>query len=81
MAGFTIDDGRTRILYQVNEGGSTRLFALDARTYRPIALPKLPAADHVFAGATTRDGRFTVLSVDTGDGAARELVHDWKTGR
>ncbi len=80
VSGFTIDQARTRILYQVNEGGSTRLFALDARTYRPVALPRLPPADHVLAGATTRDGRFTVLSVDPGDAPSASWVHDWKTG-
>jgi dipeptidyl aminopeptidase/acylaminoacyl peptidase len=80
VAGFSIDRARTRILYQVNEAGSTRLFALDARTYRPIQLPKLPAADHVNAGATTRDGRFTVLSIDPGDAPRTSWVHDWRTG-
>jgi dipeptidyl aminopeptidase/acylaminoacyl peptidase len=80
VAGFKLDHGRTRLLYQVNQAGSTRLFALDARTYRPIRLPKLPAADHVFAGATTRDGRYTVLSVDPGDAPSASWIHDWKTG-
>jgi dipeptidyl aminopeptidase/acylaminoacyl peptidase len=80
VSGFSIDQARTRILYQVNEGGPTRLFALDARTYRPVALPVLPPADHVNAGATTRDGRFTVLSVDTGDAPSTSWVHDWRRG-
>jgi dipeptidyl aminopeptidase/acylaminoacyl peptidase len=80
VSGFSLDQGRTRLLYQVNEAGSTRLFALDARTYRPVALPRLPAADHVLAGATTRDGRYTVLSVDPGDAPAASWVHDWQAG-
>jgi dipeptidyl aminopeptidase/acylaminoacyl peptidase len=81
VSGFTIDHGRTRILYQVNEAGSSRLFALDARTFKPVALPKLPPADQVDAGATTRDGRYTVLSVDPGDAPRASWVHDWKTGK
>ena len=32
VASFSIDRARSRILYQVNEGGLTRLAALDART-------------------------------------------------
>lgn len=80
VAGFTIDRSRTRLLYQVNEAGSTRLFALDARTYRPLPLPRLPAADHVFAGGTTSDGRSTVLSIDPGDAPSVSWVLDWKTG-
>jgi dipeptidyl aminopeptidase/acylaminoacyl peptidase len=81
VSGFSIDEGRTRILYQVNEAGWTRLFALDARTGKPVALPALPRADHVNAGATTRDGRYTVLSIDPGDAPRASWVHDWKTGK
>jgi len=80
VSGFTIDEPRRRILYQVNEGGSTRLFALDARTFKPVKLPALPAADHVNAGATTADGRFTVLSVDTGTAPRTSWVYDWRQG-
>jgi dipeptidyl aminopeptidase/acylaminoacyl peptidase len=80
VSGFSLDEARTRILYQVNEAGWTRLFALDARTGQPIALPRLPRADHVNAGATTRDGRYTVLSVDPGDAPRASWAHDWKAG-
>jgi dipeptidyl aminopeptidase/acylaminoacyl peptidase len=79
VSGFGLDQARTRVLYQVNEAGSTRLFALDARSFRPVALPTLPAADHVYGGASTRDGRYTVLSIDPGDAPGASWVHDWKT--
>jgi len=80
VSGFTIDEPRRRILYQVNEGGYTRLFALDARTFKAVPLPALPPADHVNAGATTPDGRFTVLSVDPGTAPRTSWVYDWKLG-
>lgn len=79
VSSFSIDLGRTRILYQVNDGGRTRLFAMDARTKRPIPLPKLGEADHVNAGPTTPDGRYTTLSVDDGKSPRRALVVDWRT--
>ena len=47
---YRVDRTKTRILYQLNEGGFTRLHAIDAKTYKPITLPKLPDADHVSAG-------------------------------
>ncbi|MCC6644391.1 MAG: S9 family peptidase [Polyangiaceae bacterium] len=81
VSGFSVDPAKTRVLYQVDDGGRTRLFAMDARTKRPLALPKLPEADHVNAGATTPDGRFTTLSVDDGAGPRRAYVIDWKTGK
>jgi hypothetical protein len=65
VSDFAIDLSRRRILHSVNEAGYTRLRALDARTFRPLALPRLPEADHVYAGFTTRDGQRTTLGVET----------------
>jgi len=78
---FSIDHNKTRILYTVNEGGYTRLHALDARTKKTIALPRLPAADHVSAVSTTRDGKFTVLQVDPGTAQPQSYVLEWKGGK
>ena len=79
--GFTIDRRRTRILYTVNEGGYTRLHALDAKTLRPAPLPAFPDADHVYFGETTPDGRFTTIGVDDGRHPLRGMVLDWSTGK
>ena len=76
---FSIDRTRTRILYTVNEGGFTRLFAMDAKSHKPLALPKLPVADHIRPGATTPDGRFTTVSIDDGKGPPHAHVIDWKS--
>ena len=81
VARFDIDRKRLRILFTVNEGGFTRLRALDAKTYREVPLPKLPVADHVRLGASTPDGRLTTVSVDDGKGPPRAFVIDWKAGR
>jgi dipeptidyl aminopeptidase/acylaminoacyl peptidase len=78
---FSIDRQRTHVLYQVNEGGYSRLHALDAKTLREIKLPELPAADHVIIGAETHDGRFTTIAVDPGTAPARSFVLDWKARR
>lgn len=81
VEGAAIDRARRRVLYAVNEGGYTRLHALDGRTLRPIALPRLPDADHVLAGASSRDGRYQTLGVDTGTAPQASWVLDWRTGR
>jgi dipeptidyl aminopeptidase/acylaminoacyl peptidase len=81
VSGFGLDEAKTRVLYTVNEGGYTRLRALDARTFAPVPLPKLPeGADHVYAGATTRDGRFSTIGVETAKAPRTSYVYDWKTG-
>lgn len=78
---FGIDRGRKRIVYTINEDGFTRLRAIDARTLKPLKLPKLPDSDHLIPGATTPDGRYTTVQVDDGRHPVRIEVIDWKLGR
>jgi dipeptidyl aminopeptidase/acylaminoacyl peptidase len=80
VSAFSIDESKRRVLYTLNEGGYTRLHALDARTLAPAALPALPKdADHVYNGATTRDGRFTTFGVEKATAPRTSYVYDWKT--
>lgn len=76
---FSIDEAHQRILYTINDQGFTRLFAMDAKTFKPALLPQLPAADHIKFGATTVDGRFVTLSVEAGNAPPTSYVYDWKT--
>ncbi|MGC3997549.1 MAG: prolyl oligopeptidase family serine peptidase [Anaeromyxobacter sp.] len=67
--------------YAVNEGGYTRLSALDARTLRPVELPAFPGADHVYAGEPTRSGRWVTLGVETPTAPRASAVLDTTTGK
>lgn len=78
---FDVDHKKQRIVYQVNEGGYTRLKAMDAKSFKEIKLPAFPAADHVLLGSTTRNGAFSTFSVDTGKGVPVSFSADWKTGK
>lgn len=78
---FTIDHARKRILFQVNEDGYTRLDALDARTFKALHLPKLPAADHVVVASVSRDGRYATLGVSSGTQPVVTYVLDWNGGK
>ncbi|MBK9089588.1 MAG: S9 family peptidase [Holophagales bacterium] len=80
VSGFSVDEAKTRVLYTVNEAGYTKLFALDAKTLQPVALPKLPeGVDHVYNGSTTRNGRFTTFGVETATAPRTSYVYDWQT--
>lgn len=79
MTSFSIDESHQRITYQLNRGGYTELYALDAKTFKPIQLPKFPGADHVFAGKTTRDGQFTMLGIVTSKSPRVSYSYDWQT--
>ncbi len=79
--GFSVNDDGGRILYTVNEGGYTRLHAVDARTSAEIPLPALPAADHVSFGSSTRDGRYTAVLTNSATALPSSSVLDWASGR
>jgi dipeptidyl aminopeptidase/acylaminoacyl peptidase len=81
VSSFAIDEKRTRIVYTLNEGGYHRPRAMDAHTYRPIALPNLPDADQVSFGPSTPDGRLTTLAVDDGRHPMKGYVLEWANGR
>jgi protease II len=79
VQGFSIDHARTRVYFHLNEDGYRKLFALDAKTYKPLALPKLPDAENVTFGGATRNGRFIQLSVDGATLAPTSVTYDWQT--
>ena len=81
IADFSINRNGGRILYTVNDGGYTKPHALDARTFTELALPALPAADHISFGSTTRDGRYTAIETDSATKLPSSSVLDWTTGR
>lgn len=81
VLGFGMDEAKTRLLITRNEGGYLRAGAIDARTKKPMKLPKLPESDLLSWGSTTPDGRFTVFSVDTGTSPAESWVLEHKTGK
>jgi dipeptidyl aminopeptidase/acylaminoacyl peptidase len=81
VSSFDIDDKRTRIIYAVNEGGYHKLHAIDARSFKPVTLPRLPEADQVFFGPTTPDGRFTTIGIDDGRHPVQGYVYDWLTDK
>jgi hypothetical protein len=68
ISAFSIDQQRKKILYTVNENGYTRLYARNAKTGDKIELPKIPDADHVYAGGFTNNGRFVTIGVETDQG-------------
>jgi dipeptidyl aminopeptidase/acylaminoacyl peptidase len=81
VASFTIDDARARIYFTVNEEGYSRLRVLDAKSLRPLALPKLPAADHINVAGLTRNGRYAQLVVSGAQMPPTAVVFDWQSRR
>ena len=76
---YSIDEARTRIYYQVNEDGFAKLSILDAKSLRPIAVPKLPAADNVYVAGISRNGRFVQLGYDAANLVPQNIAYDWQT--
>lgn len=86
ISGFTIDHKRTRIIYSINREGYSEIGVLNARTLKPIAIPKLPTLngakiDHLFNGTTTRDGQVTMFGVITAKSPRLGYGYDWDKKR
>lgn len=79
ISGFSIDNKRKRIIYNTNRDGYTDLHALNAKTFKPIVIPKFPGADHVFAGKTTRDANTTMVGIVTAKAPRLSYSYDWAT--
>ncbi len=79
VSSFSIDQKRSRIIYNVNRDGYTKLYAMDAKTFKPILLPDFKNADHIFAGVTTRDASITMLGVITSQSPRISYSYDWVT--
>jgi dipeptidyl aminopeptidase/acylaminoacyl peptidase len=76
---FELDEPRKHLFYTINDGGYERLKVVDARTLAEIKMPDFPGAEHVSFGATSRDGRFTLLRVTTAKSPTQTYVYDWNT--
>lgn len=79
VSDFYIDHTKSKILYHTNDRGYTKLTALDAKTFKELPLPKLPPADHVSHVSTTRDGKYSILTIDPGNAIPQAYVLDWKS--
>ena len=79
IEGFSIDEKRQRIYYRLNEDGYTRTHILDAKTLRPVPLPKLPAADNISFAGVSANGRYVQFSLDSAALLPISLTYDWQT--
>lgn len=79
ISSFSLDYKRKRILFEINRNGYTEIKALDAKTYKSIEMPKFKNAEHVFAGATTRDGQVTMLGIISAQSPRLSYSYDWQT--
>ncbi|GAB3249554.1 S9 family peptidase [Chitinimonas naiadis] len=81
VAGFRMDHRKQKLFYTVNEGGYSKSYALDARTYKPLKLPQFKGMDHIVIGSTTLDGKKTILGVENGTMPRSSFVYDWQSGK
>ncbi len=79
VSGFTMDHQRTRIIYNVNRDGYTKLYAMDAKTFKPIQIPEFKNADHIFSGSTTRNGQISMLGVISSQSPRISYSYNWVT--
>ncbi|PIS10108.1 MAG: S9 family peptidase [Bdellovibrio sp. CG10_big_fil_rev_8_21_14_0_10_47_8] len=80
VAGFSIDHHRTKLTYEVNEGGYSKVHALDARTLKPISFPRFPNADNVYVGSFSKDGKMIMVGVETASAPRTSYSYSFESG-
>ena len=65
----------------MNEDGYFKLAVFDARTLKPVTLPRLPQADNVVLADVSRNGRFAEIRLDGSTMPAQTMNLDWQTGK
>lgn len=81
VAGYKLDEHKQRLYYTVNEGGYSKSYALDAKSYKPLKLPAFKGMDHVVVGSVSQDGGKVILGVENGTMPRTSFVYDWKYGK
>ncbi len=79
VMGFAIDEARKRLYIMTNEKGYTTLAVYDAKTLKPLGVPKLLKGDHTTVQSLSRDGRFVQLAVEGAQLPTTTVVYDWQT--
>ena len=78
---FSMDRAGKRIVFTTNRDGYSKLYALNAKTYTPIALPSFTDADQVYPGKMSRNGRHLIVTAETAKAPRASFVLDWETGK
>ena len=80
VAGFDLDEARTRLYLSLNDRGYERVKVHDARSLAELKFPTPEDAAAVSVGAISRDGRFVSIGIDSGKAPRTSFVFDWQTG-
>ncbi len=78
---FNMDHDKTKIVYQINEGGYTKLKGLDADRFSEFKIPDFKGADHVVAGAFSQDGKNLMLAISYAQAPRSNFSYNFSSGK
>ena len=76
---FNMSHDKTKIIYQINEGGYTKLKALNAVKFSEIKIPDFKGADHVMAGDFSQDGQHLMLGISYAQAPRSNFSYHFKS--
>ena len=79
ISDFSIDKPRSKIIFSTNQQGYFRMAAMTLQDLRPLKTPEFVGKKilHVNFGATTRNGRYTMVNVEKSDEPDTSYAYDW----
>ncbi len=78
---FSIDKDKKRILISLNDKGYYKMMGLDARTFRPLRMPKFRKSLHSYFGSTSYNSRYTTFGLSFYNKPRSSYLYDWKRGK
>lgn len=79
VSAFVVNKQKTRLIYQVNNGGFTQIYGADLQSGKSISLPDFPQADHVYQGSFSLDGDSIMLAIESSSNPRTGYSYDFKT--
>jgi dipeptidyl aminopeptidase/acylaminoacyl peptidase len=76
---FELNRPRTYLVFVTNEKGYEKVRAFSALNFKEISFPRFEAAEQVYAGSFSPDGRYLTLAVETPRSPNTNYVYDFST--
>ncbi|MDZ4661375.1 MAG: prolyl oligopeptidase family serine peptidase [Pseudomonadota bacterium] len=76
---ISVDRNHTRATFEINEGGYTRIGAIDLSTLKQLTMPKFKDYDHVRFGTTSANSKFTIIDSEKYNELGTSHVYNWQT--
>ena len=78
---FNMDHDKTKIVYQINDGGYTKIKGLEADRFTDLKFPEFKGAEHIFSGSFSQDGKDLMLGISYAQAPRSNFSYNFTSGK